>query len=90
MNLQLEESYDKNKFTRDQEIAYYQKMTLVDIMVTLENLEFQPYINLYKDAEEYLACEGILRADYSRVRIINEVRKLIDKITDEYDLQETS
>ena len=25
MNLQLEESYDKNKFTRDQEIAYYQK-----------------------------------------------------------------
>ena len=88
MNLQLEENYDKDKYAREQEIAYYQKRTLVDVVVTLENRDFQPYINLYKDAEEYLACEGISRADSTRVRIVNELNKLIEKIVDAYDLQQ--
>lgn len=88
MDLHLEESYDKVKKARDQEIAYYNKATLVDILVCLEALDFKGYIKMYADAEEYLACEGISRADSVKRYIIKEIELLITKIIEENDLQE--
>jgi len=88
MSLQLKENSNYRDKQRNQEIAYYQRLALIDVLEAMLGLSFKAYTDMYKDAEEYLACEGISRANGFRLDVIKEVESLIKSLEEDYGLQQ--
>lgn len=88
MSIQLKDSSSYRDRQRDIEIAYYQRLAMIDILDTMVALNIKGYLDMYRDAEEYLACEGISRAETLRLDIIKEIESIIVNLEEKYGLQQ--